>query len=193
MTLWLKARRLQAVLLPALAAFAVVVAVAHGQSVRLPSLLAAGGNRVFLLQMTPLIITSTLAHSLAQAVHEVEARAQRRVRALDAALVTALVAAAAVASLLIGTLAGSEEATMAGRNTMFLTGLMLLARTVHEQAASAVPAGWVLAVMFAGYRDFDRPWPWAVTLHPAGYLPTLAFCLLVLAAGLTVHLRARSV
>ncbi|MFF8530767.1 hypothetical protein ACF07B_02030 [Streptomyces sp. NPDC015532] len=191
MTLWLKARRVQAVLAPALAAFVVVVAVAHDQYVRLPSLLAAGGNRVFLMQMTPLIITSTLAYSLAQGSREIEATAKRRIRALDAALVTTLVVAAALAGLVIGILAGSQEAIMTGRNTMFLAGGMLLARTAHEQAASALPVGWVFAVMFLGYRDFGRPWPWAVTLHPAGYLPTLGFCLFVFVAGLTVHARVR--
>lgn len=193
MTLWLKARRVQAVLAPALAVYVVVVAVAHDQYVQMPSLLATGGNRVFLMQMTPLIITSTLAHSLAQGLREIEATAKRKIRTLDAALATALVGAAALASVAGGVLAGSEEATMAGRNTLFLAGLMLLARTVHEQAASALPVGWVFAVMFLGYRDFNHPWPWAVTLHPAGYVPTFGFCLFFFAAGLTVHARARRI
>ncbi|MEV5428978.1 hypothetical protein [Streptomyces sp. NPDC052701] len=138
----------------------------------------------------PLILTSTLAHSLAQAVTEIEATAQRDIRALDAALIAAVVAAAVLACLAIGALTGSQEATVAGRNTVFLTGLMLLGRTVREQAAAALPAGWVFAVMFVGYRDFHRPWPWAVTLHPAGFLPTFGFCLLVFASGLVLHARA---
>ncbi|MCT9138900.1 hypothetical protein [Streptomyces violarus] len=193
MTLWLKVRRVQAVLLPALAAFALITAVAHDQYVRLPSLLSAGGNRIFLLQLVPLILTSTLAHSLAQAVPEVEATAQRGIRALDMTLIAAIVTAAVLACLAIGTLTGSQEATMAGRNAMFLTGLMLLGRTVREQAATALPVGWVFAVMFVGYRDFHRPWPWAVTLHPADFLPTFGFCLLVFAGGLILHTRAHRV
>ncbi len=191
MTLWLKTRRVQALLAPALAVFVGIVAVAHDRFVQLPSLLAGGGNRVFVMQLTPLIITSTLAHSLAQGVTEIEATAQRKVRTMDAGLVIGLVAAAAVASLVAGMVTGSQEATMACRNTLFLTGLMLLARTVHEQAASALPVGWVFAVMFLGYRDYHSPWPWAVTLHPANFLPTFGFCLLVFAAGLTLHARAR--
>lgn len=191
MTLWLKVRRVQAVLIPALAAFAVVVAVAHDQYIQLPSLLSASGNQVFLMQLAPLIITSALVHSLSQGAPEIEATAKRNTRVLDAVLVTALVAVAALASLVAGTLAGSQEATMAGRNTLFLTGLMLLARAVHEPAASAVPVGWVFTVMFLGYRDFHRPWPWAVTLHPADFLPTFGLCLLVFSAGLTFHVRAR--
>ncbi|MFM9445285.1 hypothetical protein [Streptomyces acidiscabies] len=191
MTFWFKARRVQAALVPALAAFVLLVTVAHDQYVRLPSLLTAQGNRVFLLQLVPLIVTSALAHSLAQAVTEVEATAQRKVRALDAALISAVVAATVLASLLVRAVSDSAEASMAGRNTLFLVGLMLVARAVREQAATAVPVGWVLAVMFIGYRDFHRPWPWAVTLHPAGFLPTSGFCLLVFAAGLVAHVRSR--
>jgi hypothetical protein len=191
--LWLKVRRVQAVLVPALAAFTVITAMVHDQYVQLPSLLSAGGNRIFLLQLVPLILTSTLAHGLAQAVTEIEATAQRDIRALDAALIAAVVAAAVLACLAIGTLTGSQEATVAGRNTMFLTGLMLLGRTVREQAAAALPVGWVFAVMFVGYRDFHRPWPWAVTLHPAGFLPTFGFCLLVFASGLVLHARAHRI
>lgn len=193
MTLWFKVRRVPTVLIPALVAFTLVVVVAHDRYAQLPSLLAGGSSRVFLMQMTPLIITSALAYSLAQSVREIEAAARRRVRVLDAALVSVLVTAVVLVSLLTGTLADSQEATMAGRNTMFLTGLMLLARAVHEQAASAVTVGWVFAVMFVGYRDFDRPWPWAVTLHPAGYPPALGLCLLVLGTGLVVHIRTRRI
>ncbi|MFJ6659827.1 hypothetical protein ACIQNG_26250 [Streptomyces sp. NPDC091377] len=193
MTLWLKVRRAQAVLVPALVTFIVIVAVAHDQYVQLPSLLSAGGNRIFLLQLVPLVVTSALAHSLAQAVTDVEATARRNIRALDTALVVAVITAAVLACLMVGALTGSQEATMAGRNAAFLTGLMLLGRTVREQAATALPVAWVFAVMFVGYRDFDRPWPWAVTLHPGDFLPTSGFCILILAAGLALHTRAHRI
>ncbi|MEU6453877.1 hypothetical protein [Streptomyces sp. NPDC047065] len=191
MTLWFKARRVQTALVPALVAFAVLVMVAHDQYVQLPSLLTARGNRVFLMQLVPLIVTSALAYSLAQAVTEIEAVAQRKVRHLDAALITTVMVATLAAGLLTGEISGSTEASMAGRNVLFLAGLMLVARVFNEQAATAVPVGWVLAVMFIGYRDFNRPWPWAVTLHPPDYLPTYGFCLSVFAAGLIAHTRFR--
>ncbi|MEV5428977.1 hypothetical protein [Streptomyces sp. NPDC052701] len=44
MTLWLKVRRVQAVLVPALAAFTVITVMMHDQYVQLPSLLSAGGT-----------------------------------------------------------------------------------------------------------------------------------------------------
>ncbi|MFC8062973.1 hypothetical protein [Streptomyces sp. NPDC057293] len=191
MTLWFKARRVQTALVPALVAFAVLVMVAHDQYVQLPSLLTARGNRVFLMQLVPLIVTSALAYSLAQAVTEIEAVAQRKVRHLDAALITAVMVATLAAGLLTGEISGSTEASMAGRNVLFLAGLMLVVRVFNEQAATAVPVGWVLAVMFIGYRDFNRPWPWAVTLHPPDYLPTYGLCLSVFAAGLIAHTRFR--
>ncbi|MFF8446498.1 hypothetical protein ACF06Q_02225 [Streptomyces leeuwenhoekii] len=193
MTLWFKVRRAHTVLVPALAAFSMMITVVHEQYVQLPSLLSAGGNRIFLLQLVPLILTSALAHSLAQAVTEIEATAQRNLRALDAALIAALAATAVLTCLAVGAVSGSQEATMAGRNTLFLIGLMLLGRAVREQAATALPVGWVFAVMFVGYRDFHRPWPWAVTLHPADFLPTSGFCLLVFVSGLVLHTRTRRI
>ncbi|MFG2606705.1 hypothetical protein ACGFT2_24605 [Streptomyces sp. NPDC048514] len=191
MNLWCTVRRVQAVLLPALTAFVVVVVVAHDQYIRLPALIGTSGNQVFLMQLAPLIVVSALAHGLGQVVPEAEGTAQRPIRVLDTALIGTLTGSAALAALTVAVSAGSPEASMAGRNTLFLTGLMLMARRIHEQAATAVPVGWVLAVTLIGYRDVGRPWPWALTLHPAGFLPTLALCLLVFAAGLTSYVRPR--
>ncbi|WP_306188766.1 hypothetical protein [Streptomyces sp. MK5] len=191
MTLWIKARRTTTVILPALAVFVVVAVSGHNQYAELPSLVAVSGNRVFLMQLAPLLITSALGYSLTQRLPEIEATARRDMRLLDAALVTAVVAAGAVASVAVGVLADAEEATMAGRNLLFLTGLMLIARRIHEQAATVVPAAWVFVVMFVGHRSFQQPWIWAVTLHPAHVMPTLAFSLAVFAAGLGAHFTTR--
>ncbi|MFD9908297.1 hypothetical protein [Streptomyces sp. NPDC059063] len=188
---WFKARRLLPVLLPGLVAFTLIVAVAHDRAVELPGMLSAGGNRVFLLQIVPLVITSTLAHSLDQRLVEAEAVATRDVRRLDTLLVTACVLTAVAAGLIIGALSGSDEATMVGRNTAFLTGLMLLAGAVHPKASTVAPVGWVFAIIFLGYADFHRPWPWVVTLHAPSSIPALSLCLLVLAGGLVARTRAR--
>ncbi|CAM5736475.1 hypothetical protein STENM223S_07698 [Streptomyces tendae] len=49
----------------------------HHQYVEVAEFLTARGNRVFLMQLVPLVVTSALAYSLAQAVAEIEAVAQR--------------------------------------------------------------------------------------------------------------------
>ncbi|WJV47226.1 hypothetical protein [Streptomyces flavofungini] len=188
---WIKARRLLPALVPGTAAFTLIVAVAHDRAVELPGVLSAGGNRVFLMQIVPLVITSALAHSLDQRLVEAEVVTTRALGRLDALLVTATVLTSAVAGLVVGALAGSDEATAVGRNTAFLTGLMLLAQAAHPKAATAAPVGWVFAVIFLGYADFHRPWPWAVTLHAPTHVLALALCVIVFVGGLVALTRAR--
>lgn len=190
---WYKGRRLTAVVLPGLLAFTLLAAVAHGESVALPGLLTSGGNLLFLMHLTPLIVTGILAHSLAQQLPEAEDLSVRPIQRYDVALALCTVAVAVSAAGIIGALAGSPTAYEAARNTLFLTGLMLLAGAVHPQAATVAPVAWVFVAAFVGYRDFHRPWPWAVTLHRAGYVPTFFFCLVVFLCGLVAlhHTRRR--
>ncbi|MFF7778634.1 hypothetical protein ACFZCG_29975 [Streptomyces tanashiensis] len=190
---WYKGRRLTAVVLPGLLAFTLIAAVAHGESVALPGLISTGGNLLFLMHITPLIVTGALAHSLAQRLPEAEDLTVRPLPRYDVALALCTVAAALSAAMTIGAFANSSTAYEAGRNTLFLTGLMLLGGAVHPQAATVAPVAWVFVAAFVGYRDFHRPWPWAVTLHPAGYLPTFLFCLAVFLCGLVAlrHTRRR--
>ncbi|MFF9853624.1 hypothetical protein [Streptomyces litmocidini] len=188
---WYKGRRLTTVVLPGLLAFTLLAAVAHGESVALPGLITSGGNLLFLMHLTPLIVTGTLAHSLTQGLPEAEDLTVRPIRRYDVVLTLCTVAVAASAAAAIGALADSSTAYEAARNTLFLTGLMLLAGAVHPQAATVAPVAWVFVAAFVGYRDFHRPWPWAVTLHPADYAPTFFFCLAVFLCGLIALHRTR--
>ncbi|GHG24284.1 hypothetical protein [Streptomyces zaomyceticus] len=190
---WYKGRRLATIVLPGLLAFILLAAIAHGESVALPGLINSGGNLLFLMHLTPLIVTGTLAHSLAQRLPEAEDLTVRPIRRYDVALSLCAVAVAVSSAGAIGALAHSATAYEAARNTLFLTGLMLLAGAVHPQAATVAPVAWVFVAAFVGYRDFHRPWPWAVTLHRAGYVPTFFFCLVVFLCGLVAlhHTRRR--
>ncbi|MEV0445842.1 hypothetical protein AB0I84_12935 [Streptomyces spectabilis] len=188
---WIKARLLLPVLLPGIAVFTLIVAVAHDRAIDLPGLLSVSGNRVFLMQIMPLVITSILAHCLAQRLVEGEEVATRNLRRLDALLVVACVLTAALAGLVVGAVSGSDEATAVGRNTVFLTGVMLLSGAVYPKAATVAPVGWVFVIMFLGHADYHRPWPWAVTLHPPANVPALALCLLVFLGGLVAQARVR--
>ncbi|KUL53714.1 MULTISPECIES: hypothetical protein [unclassified Streptomyces] len=188
---WLKARRLLPVLLPGTAACVLIVALAHDRAIDLPGVLNAGANQIFLMQLIPLLVTSTLAHCLAQRLEEAEAVATRDPRRLDTLTVLTCVSVVAVAGLAIGAAAGSDEATTVGRNTAFLTGLMLLAEAVHPKAATVAPVGWVFAIMFLGHSDYHRPWPWAVTLHAPWDPPALVACAIVFLGGLIAQARIR--
>ncbi|MEU7023723.1 hypothetical protein ABZ990_24125 [Streptomyces sp. NPDC046203] len=187
---WCKGRRLLSVVLPGLAAFALLAALAHDEAVSLPGLLGSG-NLVFLVHLTPLLVTGVLTHSLAQRLPEAEDLAMRPVRRYDVLLVLLTAVAAAGAAGVVGAVAHSSTAYEAGRNTLFLTGLMLLAGAVYPRAASVAPVAWVFTAALVGYQDHHRPWPWAVTLHRAGYLPTLALCVAVFLGGLVVLYRTR--
>ncbi|WP_051820152.1 hypothetical protein [Streptomyces sp. NRRL S-920] len=188
---WIKARRLRPVLVPGTAACILLVALAHDQAIELPGMLSASANQVFLMQLTPLLVTSTLAHCLNQRLDEAEVLATRNLRRLDIGAVLTCVSAVAVAGVAIGAAAGSDEATTIGRNTAFLTGLMLLAEAVHPKAVTVAPAGWVFAIMFLGYSDYHRPWPWAVTLHSPPNIPALLVCLAVFLGGLIAQALTR--
>ncbi|GGY24149.1 hypothetical protein [Streptomyces omiyaensis] len=180
-----------AVVLPGLMAFALLTAVAHDQSVALPGLLGPGTSLLFLMNVVPLVITGTLTHSLAQRLPEAEDMGARSVHRYDTVLVLLTVAASTATAWSVGHLSHSAAATEAGRNTLFLVGLALLGGAVRPQLATVAPVTWVFVTAFAGYRDFRRPWPWAVTLHPAGYPPTFLLCLAVLAGGLAALTRTR--
>ncbi|MEU2507914.1 hypothetical protein ABZ621_24810 [Streptomyces sp. NPDC007863] len=180
-----------AVVLPGLMAFAALTALAHDQSVALPGMFGPGTSLLFLMNIVPLIVTGVLTHSLAQRLPEGEETAARAVHRYDALLVLHAVAASAATAWAIGLSSHSPAATEAGRNTFFLVGLALLGGAVGPQLATVAPVAWVFVTAFVGYRDIRRPWPWAVTLHPAGYLPTFLLCLLVFAAGLAALTRTR--
>ncbi|MFE9457123.1 hypothetical protein [Streptomyces californicus] len=186
MILWIRARRAFPVLVPGLLVFLAVITVGRQENVLLPGLINSGRNHVQLVHFAPLIVTSTLAHCLAQRLAEAELTTVRRIRLLDVGLVTVTTALAVSASCLVAGITHTDLVYEAGRNTLFLVGLMLIAGGLHPQAATLSPVAWVFAAMFAGYRDYDRPWIWAVTLHPAHIVVTACFCLLVFTAGLVV-------
>ncbi|MFF6999719.1 hypothetical protein ACFY93_32945 [Streptomyces sp. NPDC008313] len=188
---WMKARQIVTVLLPSLAAFTVLVTLGHNAVFTLPGLLSLGGRPVFLTQAMPLIITAGLAHVLSQGLPEAEVLATRKIRHFDLALTVSTVAAAGTVGIAVGAISGSQEATATCRNVLFLTGAMLTARAVRPQAATLGPVSWVFVVILLGYRDFNRPWPWAVTLHPPDYLPTSILSLLVFVCGLFGQTRTR--
>lgn len=190
MILWVRARRVLPVLVPCLLAFLMVITAGRQESVLLPGLIGGGRNRVQLVHLAPLIVTSALTYCLNQKLAEAELTTVRRIRLLDAALSTAAVALAASVSCLLAGITHADLLYEVGRNTAFLAGVMLIAGALHPQAATLAPVAWVFTVMFAGYRDYDQPWIWAVTLHPAHIVVTASFCLVVFATGLAVGNRS---
>ncbi|MEV7190997.1 hypothetical protein AB0N81_04190 [Streptomyces sp. NPDC093510] len=188
---WFKARRVAVVLVPCLAVFAVLVAGFHGVAVEFPSLLVGGSNDFLVMLLAPVPVTSGLLLSLTARLVEGEAAAWRPVSRYDTALILATGTFAVMLGALIGQLSGSDDAWSTGRNTLFLTGLMLLAHTVVPQGAVAVPVGWIFTVVLVGFDQFHRPYVWTVLPRPPADLPALTAALITFAAGLAVHARHR--
>ncbi|WP_179079356.1 hypothetical protein [Streptomyces rectiverticillatus] len=191
MTWWFKARRIPAVLVPCLVVSAVVAAAFDGVAVEFPSLLTGGSNDFQVVLLAPVPVASGLMLSLTSRLEEAEATALRPVLRYDAFLVLATAAFATVVGCLTGQASGSDDAWSTGRNTLFLTGLMLLFHTAVPQGAVAVPVGWIAMVLLAGFDRFHHPYPWTVLPRPPADLPALAAALVTFAAGLAAYARHR--
>ncbi|MFB7421200.1 hypothetical protein ACFC18_26470 [Streptomyces sp. NPDC056121] len=189
---WCRARLLVPVLLPGLLTFALGLVVARDDAIALPSFFNAGGNRIAFVQVLPLMVSSTLAYAMTQRLTEAEALARRPIALLDTGLSAAAGFLALAASVTVWHFGGSQESLAAGRNTLFLIGLMLIAARINSQAATLTPVAWMFAMLFIGFKDHHRPWFWAVTLHRADFAPTFALCALVFIAGLATNLSSRS-
>ncbi|WP_030835935.1 hypothetical protein [Streptomyces hygroscopicus] len=187
---WFKARRIVPVLLPCLAGFVVIVALFSGVTVDFPSLLTGGSNDFLIMLLAPVPATSGLLLCLTSRLVESEAARWRPVHHYDALLITATVAFAAAVGCVAGWASGSGDAWSLGRNTGFLTGLMLLVHTAAPQGAVAVPVGWVFTVVFVGFDRFHRPYPWTVLPQPPTEPLSLTTALAVFAVGLIAHATA---
>lgn len=191
MTWWCKARRIWSVLAPCLVGFTLLVAGFHGVAVEFPSLLIGGTNDFLLMLLAPVLVTSGLLLSLTSRHEEGEAVAWRPVSRYDSVLIVAAGAFAVAVGCVVGQMSGSDDAWSTGRNTLFLTGLMLLVHTVAPQGAVAVPVGWIFIVVLLGFDQFHRPYPWTVLPRPPSDLPALTAALVAFAAGVLTHARHR--
>ncbi|MGP4001164.1 hypothetical protein [Streptomyces sp. 8N706] len=107
---------------------------------------------------------------------------------LDATLVTATMGAAVATSVAAGLVLDAPQAGTAGRNTLFLTGLMLCGRAVVGQQAVMIPVAWLILVVFLGFRPSGDPYAWTIVPEPVGALHAAAGAVLMLLTGTLVQL-----
>jgi hypothetical protein len=184
---WFRARKGHTLLPLALAVFAVCLYAVQDTAVLLPSI--TGSPRVALSLFAPVPLLAFLMAMLESRLPAAEVSGVRSMTRLDNALVTAVVAAAALCSVLIALLQGAAAATTGGRNTLFLTGLMLLGRAWAGQAAVMFPVGWLVTVVVIGFRG-NVPRPWTVIALPADSLFAAAASLVAFAFGLAAQIRS---
>ncbi|MCP9210968.1 hypothetical protein [Streptomyces cucumeris] len=163
---WVKARRVHWVLPPTLAAFAVLVAMLHNLTTFLPAFSSGGAVQVRASLFIPVCLASGLMMCLESRLEAPEHAAQRRVTLLDIGLTVTFVTAAMALSLASAVLTTSPEPLAIGRNTVFLTGLMLVARRWAGPPAVMAPFAWIMAVLFVGFRTPNDPRPWTIIPEP---------------------------
>ncbi|GGT27433.1 hypothetical protein [Streptomyces chromofuscus] len=181
---WLKVRLTPTVLAAALAGYTLLLLTVRDGEVILPAISVNAGNTVPLAFFLPLIVAGPLAHCLDSRQPYAELTGIRRTAWLDTLLAAASMAAVLAATGLVGLVTEAEATLQAGRNTLFLTGLMLIARAVLGRAGIVVPLGWVFAVILLGRRTSSSFYSWAVTALPPGTGHATATAALSIAAGL---------
>lgn len=185
--LWLRTRRASTVLPVALLVFIVLVILVQNTSVALPSL--TGRSQVALSLFVPIPLVSGLMMCLESRLPAAEISGIRPVRLMDAALAAATVSGAVAMSVTVGMLLDIRQAGAAGRNALFLTGLMLIGRALVGQPAVMIPVGWLLITVFVGFRGPGDPYPWSIVAEAVS-VPHAAFvAVLVFIAGITAQLR----
>lgn len=184
---WLKARRAHTVLPIALGTYVVLLAAVRDTSVALPSL--TGGGQVVLALFVPVPLVAALMLCLDSRLTAPEATGIRPLPAMDTLLIVATVCCAVLLSAAVAVVFSDWQAVTAGRNTLFLTGLLLCARPVLGQPAALAPVGWLMIVALIGFRPGNDPAPWTVVPEPLGAPHAALGALLLFVAGLAVQLR----
>ncbi|WP_436737931.1 hypothetical protein [Streptomyces sp. BBFR102] len=184
MTLWWKVRALP---VPAvgLVLFAVLAAVVGNASAELPSLYGATAQP--LLLFAPLVLTLALSHCLHRRLPSAEATGVRAGAWWDRVLALSVAGLGCGAVVLLPVASGGPDQDAAGRNTLFLVGLLLVVRRVAGELAGAVaPVAWVLAMTLIGSAGPGRTYVWSVVLLPGGHRGALVVSVGLLLVGIAV-------
>ncbi|NGO70878.1 hypothetical protein [Streptomyces boncukensis] len=188
---WIKARRAHTLLPAALTVFALFALLVQDAVARLPSFLTGSDNPVVAMLLVPMPLCAALMMTLESRLTAAEDSATRRVRARDAGLTLTAVGAAALVGFVLGAALDSDTALAVGRNTAFLTGLMLCVRAAAGAPAVMAPVVWFLAVALFGFDRANHPYFWTVLPRDFGDPAAALAAAVALAAGLTAQLGLR--
>ncbi|MBA2949277.1 hypothetical protein [Streptomyces himalayensis] len=174
-----------------LAAVAALALIFQDGTVRLPSLTVASGTVVLAL-FIPIPLVAGLMTSLESRLPGPEATGTRHVQAMDAALVIAAVALTTLLCIGLGAALGSSSSYTVGRNSMFLTGLMLCARPLMGRPAVMMPVAWLITTVLCGFRPGNDPRPWTIVPEPPLAPHAAVGALLTFLIGIAVQLHTSS-
>ncbi|WP_230396358.1 hypothetical protein [Streptomyces blattellae] len=184
---WLKVRRVHPVLTAAVGTFTLLTFAFRDNAVVLPSFSVNAGNSVVLSFFTPLIVVGAIGQCLDSRLPSAERTGLRPVGWMDTGLVLAAVGVVLAGSGAAGWALDSGAAVQAGRNTVLLTGMILLGRGFFGRASVVLPLAWVFAVVFFGRSSGTAYHSWALTGQEASdpYAAALAAATFVI--GLSVN------
>ncbi|MFG2782728.1 hypothetical protein ACGFY7_33445 [Streptomyces prunicolor] len=174
-------------LLSSLAFFALLLLVASGRAVILPSFML-GIQPVSLLIFTPVPVAAALVMCLNSRHATAEVISIRPIQLMDVGLSLAAVVSAMGISCAVGLALDLGEVIAVGRNTTFLVGLAMAVRTWAAQPAVFAPVAWIMVVIFFGLRSGGDPYPWTILPEPLGSAHAAIAAGLVFLAGVVTQL-----
>lgn len=187
---WVKARRWR-ILLAALGVYFVLLVLIRDRQVVLPNL-SLGMISLVLAMWFPVLPTVCLVACLESRVAAAEMAGTRRIGRYDVVASMVTVLAAVLLGAVAMWLTGDEDALSAGRNTAFLVGLTLAARSVVGPRAVIFTILWPITVSLVGFHDVTRPYHWTILPEPPLAWYAAVGAGLALAAGLVAqHVTAR--
>lgn len=189
MNLWLRVRRTQACAVTILLV-AIALVPSDDQYLPVPNVLGGPALVVPLALLIPLAVAVVVGFGLTTGNPPLEAVASRPLRLLDAAyaLSTAMLAAAACA--LIQTMARTDLALAAGRNSLGYVGLTLVGRRLlGSHAAPLLPAGSAIACSLFGIGGGGQPHWWAWPLAASGNIASWTIAMGILLLGIAALMR----
>ncbi|MGP4044772.1 hypothetical protein [Streptomyces sp. 2A115] len=138
----------------------------NGQSFMMPTW-DAGTAQARLTLFVPLVITIGLGLCMESRLTAPEVAGIRPINRLDICMSVVSTLGALLLGVLLSFLIDSPEFATAGRNSVFLSGLLLVAWPVLREAAVLVPTAWIFVVMLTGFRSPLDAYPWTIIPEPS--------------------------
>ncbi|MFF9352727.1 hypothetical protein [Streptomyces sp. NPDC014734] len=145
-----------------------------------PAFTPIGSATVKLMLFVPVPVCLSILYCVENALVAAELTGVRRTVAYDQVAIVVAGGLAQVGAALGKLLVHAPTAQAAGRNVLFLTGLMLASRALLGPiGAGVVCVGWLVLVTLVGYGGDLRPYAWTVVLrNPNDVMSGLVSCVM---------------